>query len=578
MRRGSRFLATLLVVALAATGCTGDDGGGPSAGAGGLPAAGGGGAYPRNETLYTSGTQWGPPNSWNPIIPGHATGTVGLAYETLFLFDPEKIELTPWLAEKGEWADKTYTLTLREGITWGDGKPLTAEDVKYTVELGKFKAVPYSNLWNWLSAVDVVDPRTVMFTFSDPRIQEFENWLYENAIVPKHIWESRSEADITTSANEKPIGTGPYEYLTHDQDRMVWKKKATWWATKALNLDVKPTYIVDIVNSSNEVALGLLLQGKMDLSNNFLPGIANLVKGNFNIKTYYPEAPYMIAANTAMLIPNTTKAPMNDAAFRRALAASIDTKKIVEGVYGNIVQAANPTGLLPVWDKFVDPAAVSQNGFSFDTAKAKKTLADAGYRDRNGDGFVETPSGRPIKLSLIVPSGWTDWMEASRVISAGAQAAGINVTAEFPDAGALDDARTAGTFDLVLNNWAGLSNTPWHYYNYVFQLPVQKQQFNANFARYENKPAWDLVQKLARTANTDPSFATTMAELEKIHLTELPMIPLWYNGMWAQYNTTVWSNWPSAEAGAPKAFPSTWNNLWEMGSIKMLTELKPAGS
>jgi peptide/nickel transport system substrate-binding protein len=578
MRRGSRFLATLLVVALAATGCTGDDGGGPSAGAGGLPAAGGGGAYPRNETLYTSGTQWGPPNSWNPIIPGHATGTVGLAYETLFLFDPEKIELTPWLAEKGEWADKTYTLTLREGITWGDGKPLTADDVKYTVELGKFKAVPYSNLWNWLSAVDVVDPRTVTFTFSDPRIQEFENWLYENAIVPKHIWESRSEADITTSANEKPIGTGPYEYLTHDQDRMVWKKKATWWATKALNLDVKPTYIVDIVNSSNEVALGLLLQGKMDLSNNFLPGIANLVKGNFNIKTYYPEAPYMIAANTAMLIPNTTRAPMNDAAFRRALAASIDTKKIVEGVYGNIVQAANPTGLLPVWDKFVDPAAVSQNGFSFDTAKAKKTLADAGYRDRNGDGFVETPSGRPIKLSLIVPSGWTDWMEASRVISAGAQAAGINVTAEFPDAGALDDARTAGTFDLVLNNWAGLSNTPWHYYNYVFQLPVQKQQFNANFARYENKPAWDLVQKLARTANTDPSFATTMAELEKIHLTELPMIPLWYNGMWAQYNTTVWSNWPSAEAGAPKAFPSTWNNLWEMGSIKMLTELKPAGS
>jgi peptide/nickel transport system substrate-binding protein len=69
-----------------------------------------------------------------------------------------------------------------------------------------------------------------------------------------------------------------------------------------------------------------------------------------------------------------------------------------------------------------------------------------------------------------------------------------------------------------------------------------------------------------------------MAELEKIHLTELPMIPLWYNGMWAQYNTTVWSNWPSAAQGAPKAFPSTWNNLWEMGSIKMLTELKPAGS
>ncbi len=307
MRRRSRWLvAGVLALTMGMAGCTGDDGA-PSSGAGGLPGPGGGGAYPRNETLYTSGTQWGPPNSWNPIIPGYAMGTVGLAYETLFLFDPEKTEITPWLAEKGEWADKTYTLTLREGVTWGDGKPLTGDDVKYTAELGKIKAVPYSNLWTWLSTVDVVDPRTVRFTFTDPRIQEWENWLYENAIVPKHIWESRAETDITTTANEKPVGTGPYEYLTHDQDRMVWKKKADWWATKALNLEVKPNYIVDIVNSSNEVALGLLLQGNMDLSNNFLPGIANLVKGNFNIKTYYPEAPYMIPANTAMLIPNTTK-------------------------------------------------------------------------------------------------------------------------------------------------------------------------------------------------------------------------------------------------------------------------------
>lgn len=573
MRR-LRYLAVLLLVGLTASACPGADPGNQASN--NTPA----GQYPRNETLYTSGTQWGPPNSWNPIIPGHATGTVGLAYEPLFLFDPEKIALSPWLAEKGEWSsdNKQYTVTLREGVQWGDGKPLTAEDVKYTVELGKIKAVPYSNLWTWLSGVEATDARTVTFTFSDPRVQEWENWLYENAIVPKHIWSTRSEADITTTKNEKPVGTGPYEYLTHDQDRMVWKKKAGWWATKALNLEVKPTYIVDIVNSSNEVALGLLLQGKMDISNNFLPGIANLVKGNFNVKTYYPDAPFMLSANTAMLIPNTTKAPMNDVAFRKALAYSVDTTKIVEGVYGKIVKAANPTGLLPVWDQFVDQATVGSMGFKFDTAQAKKVLADAGYRDRNGDGFVETPSGAPVNLKLIVPAGWTDWMESIRVISAGAQAAGINVVAEFPDAGALDDARTAGKFDLLINNWAGLSNTPWTYYNYVFQLPIQAQQFSANFERYENKQAWDLVQKLARTPTQDPAYKTTIAELQKIHLSELPVIPLWYNGMWAQFNDTVWTNWPSDAQGAPKHFPSTWNNLWEMGSVKMLTEIKPVSA
>ena len=51
--------------------------------------------YPRNETLYTSGKQWGPPTSWNPLQPGsYAMGVIGLCYETLFLYDPLKNEYT----------------------------------------------------------------------------------------------------------------------------------------------------------------------------------------------------------------------------------------------------------------------------------------------------------------------------------------------------------------------------------------------------------------------------------------------------------------------------------------------------
>jgi peptide/nickel transport system substrate-binding protein len=322
--------------------------------------------------------------------------------------------------------------------------------------------------------------------------------------------------------------------------------------------------------------MGLLLQGNMDLSNNFLPGIANLANGKFKIKTYFPEAPYMLSANTAMLIPNTTKAPMNDVAFRRALAYSVDTKKIVEGVYGKIVKAASPTGLLPTWDSFVDTAAVNELGFKFDTAQAKKILADAGYRDTNGDGFVEAPGGAAIKLSLIVPSGWTDWMEAIRVISQGAQAAGINVVPEFPDAGALDDARTQGKFDLLLNNWTELSNTPWTYYNYLYQLPIQENQFGANFSRFNSPQGWELTQKLSRTPSDDPAFKTTLSELQRLSMTELPAIPLWYNGMWSQVNDSVWTNFPSSTSTeSPKAFPTSWNNYWEKGSIYMLTRIKP---
>src|SRR5690606_23440162 len=165
----------------------------------------------------------------------------------------------------------------------------------------------------------------------------------------------------------------------------------------------------------------------------FLPGIATIVQGGYGIQTYYPEPPYMLSANTAWLVMNTTKPPMDDPAFRRAMAYAIDVDQIVTNVYGNIVRAANPTGLLPIREKYIEQDVVEDLGFSYDPEMARSILAEAGYKDINGDGFVETPDGAPIELSVIVPNGWTDWMEANNVIASGAQAAGINLQTKLPD-------------------------------------------------------------------------------------------------------------------------------------------------
>ena len=69
-----------------------------------------------------------------------------------------------------------------------------------------------------------------------------------------------------------------------------------------------------------------------------------------------------------------------------------------------------------------------------------------------------------------------------------------------------------------------------------------------------------------------------LASSRRSSSSELPIIPLWYNGLWAQASNAVWTNWPSAEPGAPKSCPSTWRDYWEMGGIRcMLTQLQPAG-
>ncbi|GAA2388652.1 ABC transporter substrate-binding protein [Nonomuraea africana] len=586
MRNRWRVLTPLLATCLVVTACTSGQppapavqSSAPGAAASQAPAQGGTGAFPRNETLYTGGTQWGAPANFNPIRNwDHATGTNGLVYEPLFLFDPNTGTFTPWLAESGAWADDTtYELKLRQGVTWSDGKPLTAADVVFTFELGKMKTVPYANLWTFLKSAEAVDAQTVRFSFSKPNYQQWANALYSRVIVPKHVWESRSEEDVVNGVNDKPVGTGPYTYHSHDQDRVAWVKRDGWWATKALNKDVKPKYIVDIVNSSNEVAMGLLLQNGLDLSNNFLPGIANLVNGSFGVKTYYPEPPYMLSANTAWLVLNTEKKPMDDPAFRKAVAGAVDTKKIVEGVYGNLVRPANPTGLLPQWDKYVDQNVVSELGFTFDQAKAKKMLADAGYKDTDGDGFVENKDGSKIQLKIEVPAGWSDWMESIRVIAESAKAVGVNLTPEFPDYNALVDKRSSGKFDMMINNERQLSNTPWMYYDYLFQLPIQKAQNTVNFGRYENKKAWELVQELdGKKPEDEAGMKEVLSRIQRIQLEEMPAIPLWYNGLWSQTTSSVWTNWPSSAPDAPKSAPTMWRNWLELGGILTLTEIQPA--
>lgn len=542
------------------------------------PAAGE--VFERSETLYTSGTQWGPPSSWNPFNTGnYATGTIGLCYETLFIYDPLTNEYQPWLAESGEFtSDTVYELKLREGITWSDGEPLTAEDVKFTFDMAQEAPVNISTVWDWLDSVEAVDDYNLVFTFKEALYQQWGNTLYTTPIVPAHVWGEFTVEQITSGANENPICSGPYVYESHDQSRMVWVKRDGWWATDALGLDIAPTRIVDIVNGSNNVAMGMVLQGGLDLSNNFLPGVATLVRGGYGIQTYYPEPPYMLSANTAWLLMNLTKPPMDDPAFRRAMAFAIDVDQIVNVVYGNIVQKSNSTGLLPIWDQYVDQDVVDELGFTYDPDQARAILAEAGYADTDGDGFVEAPDGSKIELKVMVPFGWTDWMESINVISASAQAVGINLVTDFPDYPQYVEQRNAGTFDMMIANDAQMSNTPWTYYNWMFQNPIEDIATlqNGNYGRYDNQEAFDLVDALDRVPVEDiDGMREIMSQLQRIHLTDMPLIPLWYNGLWSQVSTAAWTNWPSAAEDANHYLPAMWRGYLNMTGILMLAELEP---
>jgi peptide/nickel transport system substrate-binding protein len=538
-------------------------------------------ALARSQTLYMSGNQWSPNNDLNPAKNwDYITGLVGFAYETPFRYDPLKDKYIPWLATGGKWSNgTTYRMTVRSGVKWSDGKTMTPADVKYSFDVAKIATHPQHALWADTGLKSTkVSGNDVVFTFGGrPGYQQFDFYRFNVAVVPQHVFKSYSNNEIATgnlSDPKKLVGTGPYLYQSGvgaQSQSVVWKRNDNWWARKALGKNVGPTYIVDIKNGTNAAALGNLLRGNIDLFNNFAPKSA--IKGRF--KTYFNGAPYHLGANTTWLFPNTTKKPLDDKQFRRALAFSINMNQIIDKAYQCLVTKASPTGLLPIWDKWVDQSVVRKHGFSYNLSRAKSTLAAAGYKDTDGDGYVENKDGSKIDLKIICPNGWSDWMTGIQVIAESAKAAGIKITPSYPEYGTLVDDRGHARYDLLLGNDRQFSNTPWTYYQYIFQLPILKNQVNVNYERYNNPAAWNLTKQLDKTPSSNKrAYQSVMSKLQTVFLQDLPAIPLWYNGMWSMVNTQYWTGWPSNNGN--QYTPTSWRNYWQMTGIDMLTSLRPA--
>jgi peptide/nickel transport system substrate-binding protein len=533
-------------------------------------------SFPRNETLYTSGTEYGPPTNFNPLNTGnYYTGTMGLLYEPLYLYNPITNSYMPWLATSGTWSGSTYTIAVRNGVKWSDGTPLTGADVAYSISLAKTNpAVPYSNLGQFIQSVTSSgNTVTVNFT-SPPPYTAWQRYLWNQPVLPKEVWSTLSAADQVTSANLSPVSTGPMSLIASTtgsgSTQACYQLNPNWWGLSQLHLSFSFKYLCDQVNASNNVELSNLVSNQIDWSNNFLPGISSLISGlhgtgGYGLRTFYKDSPYMLSANTAWLEMNTTKAPMNNADFRHAVAEAINPQSVVSGVYTGIVKAANPTGLLPNLDSYVNSSVVKQYGFSYNPSMAKTLLKEAGYKGQ--------------KLTLEVPDGWTDWMAAIQIISQQLNKVGINVSPIYPSSNDRTADEASGNYDMMIDNNAGPDATPYSYFDRVYQLPIAKSQSaELNVERFSDPAAWALVEKAATTPTSNTAALDKIySQVETRFLQQLPEVPLWYNGAWFQGQTTVWTNYPSNTNPSDRYTPVMWAGwLGAMTTVLGLAQLKPA--
>ncbi len=476
----------------------------------------------------------------------------GFVYEPLVIYNGLNNEEIPWLAEDVELQDdlQTVVLKLRKGVKWSDGEDFNADDVVFTYNY--FKEHPetdYSGMWGEggkLKEVKKVDDYTVELILSEKNAFGESPVLNEVWMVPEHVWSKIAEP--TKAVIKEPVGTGPLtEVVRFNPQLFIMGRNPHYWQADKLKIDQMawPQY------NSNDAAYDMLMSGKIDWAHIFIPEIEKIYVGGSDTKKYwFPSRDGVrIAMNMQTKNENNRKA-FNNVDFRKAFSLCMNREDMMNiGAYG-YVKGGNPaTGLCPSLWKWRNPEAdkVWEEYYQYDIPKAKKILAEAGFKDVNSDGYVENPDGTPIKFDIQVPSGWTDWVNNCQIAVEGLRKAGINASVATPEVNAYVAAWPTGDFDAQFcgNN---LLPTVYKFYEQTMTKPYFDSivWWSSNLTKDDNPERDALIEKL-KTATTEAEQQKIAGEIEMYYAQNVPHIPLYYNGDWFVYNTSRFKGWANAD-------------------------------
>jgi peptide/nickel transport system substrate-binding protein len=549
-------LAGASVLALGLTACSsggGDEGGGDG-----------------DATLRVwAGSQTPITANFNPFAPTVLHGALGPIYEPLFFFNKTADEEpTGMIGESYEYNEDgtQITVTLKDGLKWSDGEPLTADDVVFT-----FLYEGNNPEGNGLVSAEATDETTVVLTYQTPQFTTEFQRLGSTWILPEHVW---SEVDDFTSfANEEPVGSGPYVVDSVTSESYILVANENFRDAEVPAVKTVQYIAVD----ANQSAQDLLSAGELDWAGMFIPN-PDSVTANGSIEWINtPQDPTVLytCANAAL----GCTGEQTDVAVRQALNAAIDRATIKDKAFVNLTADISPTyALLPRDEKWVADPANKVSPQQPDVASAASILEAAGYT-KDADGFYGK-NGTPIELDLISVDGWTDYNDAAKLIAEQAAEAGIKVNASTVQWQEFSDARQTGQYELIMGGMIGTSVAdPYQIYRDWFggtaagsTGPVGEEVPTGrwNFSRYDN-PVVD--QAIAVATGTDDE-AVKMEQYGIIQseiVRDLPYIPLVINATQTFYNAKDFTGWPTEDD--LYAFPPSWGSV---AAGYILQHVKPA--
>ncbi|MBI5877905.1 MAG: hypothetical protein HZB53_09655 [Chloroflexi bacterium] len=346
-----------------------------------------------------------------------------MMYDSLVEWDKD-LKVQPALAEKWETPDeKTWIWTLRKGVKFHSGDEVTAEDVKYSIDLQANPPAPGIKIAQYPSIVstEIVDKYTIKFNMKgpDPTVLGYLAWSRYSPIIPKGAYD---KGNLVTTG----IGTGPFKLVEYvASDRVVYTRNKEFWKPGLPYLDDLVYKVLPDENSR----VAALRAGQID-GTTVLADTARTLKNDPNLVIL--KGVFSAPRQLQFTIKGDGK-PWNKKPVRQAMSKAIDRQEIMEKVFAGEAVLTGPvtTGY---GDWFIDPKELAASFYKYDVDGAKKLMADAGLA-----------GGFPITLYAISNNPST---QVAEVVKEQLKKINIDVTVVAEEIGPFAKRNGDGTFDF----------------------------------------------------------------------------------------------------------------------------------
>lgn len=517
-RRGGFLAALFLTTALLASACGG--GGAPSpapAPQGQAPAAPAQPAKPAGPKvggMIIYGTS-GDPVNFNPILQSDTTSgwVVDRVFDGVTEVN-EKLEVVCVLCES--WTvgsdNKSYTIKLKKGVKFHDGKELTAEDVAFTYNAIKSKEYtgPRTSSFLAMEKAEVVDPYTVKFILKEPFAPFLLNLGY--GVLPKHLYEGTPIKDWKEHPNNlKPIGTGP------------WKFKE-WVKGQYITLERNPNYhregpYIETVQmkfyQDQNVLAAAFENGDIDILTPAAKDVDRLKQALSKTVNWYT---YPTLSFTYVGI-NHTVPGLEDVNVRRALAHAINRPGIIKDILegkGELMHSHMPPAS---WAFTPDVPK-----YDYDPKKAVELLEKAGYT-RGPDGIFQK-GGKRLSFELLTNSGNTTRESVALLMQKNLKDVGIEVKPAYVEwSQFLEKHLWVGNYQLFISGFSlGTDPDAYLFYHSSQAKKNDKGRFLGFNRYYYNNPEIDKLLEDGRRELDKEKRKAIYAEFQKKIAADVPIV------------------------------------------------------